>query len=527
MRILFLSTNVRSYHPTDVYPMGVGALSAWLKQFGHETKGFVASKVSEFPLLRKVLREFQPDLVAYSVIAGQSPNIPLLTKIVKQWSPSVPFICGGAHPSLAPDAVLAMDGVDAVCIGDGELALQELVEGLERGEWNTSVHGFWFKTKDGEILRNPTKPFVADLDSLPYHDREVVDFQRIIDRNTGILWMLASRGCQWGCTFCSVSLLKTKNEGEYTRNRSVDHVMGELRQLFDRYQFKIIIWRDDTFTWDRDWTLEFTRRYAEEFGSFPYAVFSRGDCLDEEVVQGLAKSGCQAVWLGYESGDDYLRNEVIRKEIDTEEFIAACDRLNRYGVRPYVLNIVGLPYESRESFQQTIEVNRRIHEKYPMFSLGSGTGPKIFTFEPFPGTPLHELCADNGWLREERLKVGFRTHVDSYVDIPTFPKEEVLQQYRRFRYNVYKGNHNLIAWFYLVYDSAPGEALREVLPTKLFVSGIDFFLRIVRQDKARAGLPMGLQTDVPAMDAGSCTPTSRRSGTRRAAQGAARLPDLF
>lgn len=466
MKILFIGTNIRTYHPFEIFPMGIGALSAFMKQRGHSVEVFTAFKMSEFGKLDKVLRRFQPDLVGYSVISCQSPYIPDLTARVKRWNPSVPVICGGAHPTLAPEEVLSHPGVDAVCISDGEYALEEYVNALDSGTLDYDIRGIWFKKPDGTLVENELREFIQDLDELPFLDRSCVDYQNILNYNGGMLWVLASRGCAWTCTFCSIAKLKDLGKGEYMRNRSVDHVIEELRELFRNYRFRVVVFRDDTFTWDREWALEFLDRYAEEF-AFPFSCFSRADCLDEELAKALKRAGCHSVWLGYESGNEYIRNEIIKKEIGTEEFVDVCDTLNRNGVMPIVLNMVGVPHETREAFADTIEVNRRIHKDYPIFALTSGlSGPKIFTFEPLPGTPLHDMCSENQWVHA--IDRGFRAHVDSYVAIPTFPAKDVLREYRRFRYNIYKDDHRLLANFYRLYDSGPGDFLRRNLPSRPF-----------------------------------------------------------
>lgn len=464
MKILFVATNINTYHPFEIFPMGIGALSAFMKRLGHTVEVFTAYKLGQFPKLDKVLRRFQPDLVGYSAISCQSPYIPELTAMVKRWNPAVPVICGGAYPTLAPAEVLAIPGVDAVCISDGEYALEEYVQALEAGEPNYDIAGIWFKKPDGTLVENELREFIADLDSLPFIDRGCVDFQNIINYNGGMLWVLASRGCAWKCTFCSIAKLKDLGVGEYMRNRGVDHVIEELRQLFRDYRFRVIVFRDDTFTWDREWAMDFLEKYAREF-AFPFSIFSRADCLDEELARLLKKAGCHSIWLGFESGNEYIRNEVIDKEIGTEEFVEVCDMLNRNGIMPIVLNMVGVPHETPDAFAETIEVNRRIHKDYPIFALTSGlSGPKIFTFEPLPGTPLHDMCMAHGWI--EGIGRGFRAHVDSYVRIPTFPAKDVLKQYRRFRYNIYKDDHKLLANFYRLYDSGPGDFLRRNVPTR-------------------------------------------------------------
>ena len=494
MKVLFLSTNVNTYHTNcELFPLAAGTLAAYLKQAGHQCLAFTAVRTEEFPRLRQVLEEFKPDAVGYSVITCQAPNIPLLARIVKDWDPKVPFLCGGAHPALAPEEVLNTPGVDIVCVGDGEVSFKEYLDGLSRGERRTDIPGFWFKQADGTIARNKARPFFQDLDSLPYPDRDIVDFPAVLKSNTGVLWMLASRGCKWSCSFCSVPRLRELAEGEYMRMRGVDHVLGEIRACAAKYDFKTISFRDDTFTWNKQWTLEFCSKYAKEFGRrWPLMCLTRADSLDDEIAAALAQANFQDVWLGFESGNDHIRNEVINKELKAEQFLSACDLLGRRGIRICTLNIVGSPDETPEMFQQTIAANRQVYSKYPIFAIGGGSAPKVFIYDPCPGNPLYELCRSKGWLREENRRVGFRVNIDPCVEIPTFPKERVVQEYRRFRYNVYKGHHDAIALFYLLYDSRAVELLRSVLPTKRIYAVLKLALSLVERRQGEVNIDLSV-----------------------------------
>jgi radical SAM superfamily enzyme YgiQ (UPF0313 family) len=267
--------------------------------------------------------------------------------------------------------------------------------------------------------------------------------------------------------------------GEYMRMRSVDHVLGEIRECAGRYDFKTVAFRDDTFTWNREWTLEFCEKYAREF-KYPVMCLTRADTIDDEIAAAMAKANVQDVWIGYESGNDHIRNTIVNKEIETDQFVQSCLVLGKHGIRVCTLNIVGLPEETPEMFQQTIEANRRVYSQYPVFAIGGGSAPKVFTYDPCPGNPLYEMCSRHGWLREDRRKAGFRVNVDSAVDIPTFPKEQVLREYRRFRYNVYKGHHDAIALFYLLYDSGLAEVARSILPTKAIYSVLKVMVGALR-----------------------------------------------
>ncbi len=160
--------------------------------------------------------------------------------------------------------------------------------------------------------------------------------------------------------------------------------------------------------------------------------------------------------------------------------------MNERGIKAVISNIVGLPYETPELFAKTIEVNKRIHRKQVVFSPANGAAPKIWVFNPFPGTPLHDECKARGWLKSMPGK--FDVYRESYIDMPAFGRKEIDRAYRTFRYKVYKEQHPLHALFFLAYDSRVGNRLTGLVPDFLFGWTRRFFTNfaVVREAGAEA-----------------------------------------
>jgi radical SAM superfamily enzyme YgiQ (UPF0313 family) len=274
-----------------------------------------------------------------------------------------------------------------------------------------------------------------------------------------------SRGCLWECAFCSNVLLAENNIGPAVRNHSVAWAMEDLEYLAKHYRFRYIGFRDDTFTWHKGWTLEFLEQYARRI-RYPFDIFTRSDRLDEEIMDSLEAAGCKHVFLGLDSGNDHIRNEILNKQMTTERLIEVCDYLNTIGIKAVISNQVGLPFETPEQFQDTIEINRRIHRSQVVFSAVNGAAPKIWVFTPFPGTRLEKVCRDNGWLKQ--TPTDYLVYRQSIVEMPAFPRREIDRLYRRFRYLVYKDSAPLAALFMLLYDTRAVQTVMGWLPASFF-----------------------------------------------------------
>lgn len=233
MRVLLISFSSES--------LNVRQLSACLKQAGHECHVFhyIDREIDKdaFEIIQKEVKKLNPDLIGCSVLTDDFHIASILTKNLKKEF-KVPVIWGGPHPSLCPEICLKY--ADYACIHEGEYALLELCSKLEKGEDTSKIKNLCLKVK-GQIVQNPMRELVEDLDSLPFPDIDVNDQSYYsngkygqVDRDwyKGTYHIMTSRGCPYSCTFCYNSEKKEslKGLGKYLRQRSNESIISELKK---------------------------------------------------------------------------------------------------------------------------------------------------------------------------------------------------------------------------------------------------------------------------------------------------------
>ena len=178
MRVLFVLKQV------DYEPQGILHLSSVLGQAGHQVRLCIVSQ--EDPI--EAMEEFRPAIVGYSVTTGLQKYYLELNRRVKE-SFDVFSVFGGPHPTFFPEMV-EEDGVDGICIGEGEGAMLDLAELLENGSVEPNTGNWWFKL-NGEIVRNGVRPLIHDLSSLPRPDRSLIYEKQPALRSSSIKHFLA------------------------------------------------------------------------------------------------------------------------------------------------------------------------------------------------------------------------------------------------------------------------------------------------------------------------------------------------
>ncbi len=416
MKILFVYPVPPSRFQIPRFQQGVGMVSAVLRQAGHET---ALETVDRFDpaALEAALARRGPDLVALSLTSDFFRLGAEITRWIAR-EKKLPVVWGGVHPTLAPEESMAVDGVFALCRGEGEEPMQELCAALASGGDPSGILNLWVRTPVG-IARNPLRPLLGNLDALPYADRELFDFERLLSVLPEAEFM-GSRGCPHHCAYCVNHALMGMAPGPYVRYRSVGHLLGEIEAVTRRYPaVRFLGFHDDTFTLRRDWLREFARSYSARF-RYPFWCNATARSLVPEVVELLAQAGCYEVRIGVESGDERIRREVLNKNVSGEEIVQAFRRVRRAGMRTYAFNMVGLPTETPATMRETVALNRRARPDSVFCSI----------FQPYPGTRLYDLCREQGWLTGKSVQGYFSD--DTVLDQPTVGAGAVRFQHRIF-----------------------------------------------------------------------------------------------
>ncbi len=343
-----------------------------LKQRGHDVHSiffknyftFEEPTPHEEDMVVDLIARIRPDVVAMSVWSTYYQLAARLSRRIKASGNPV-VIWGGIHPQTNPEQSLAH--CDLVARSEGEYVLAELTDRIGRGEPLTDIHGTWAK-RDGEIVRNPPRLLIPDLDVLPAADltsdnkyylgkdawRDVAAW----DRKAVAYDIMMVRGCPFECTFCihNYTRTATKGLGSYVRRRSVDHVMAELRKaVAERPALRAIAFSDDIFAPPRPWLEEFCARYKAEIG-LPFVAYSFPGMVDERRIALMRDAGLWVTTMGIQSGSERIRRDCYERETTQAQIIEACHVLRRHGVTRNLDFIGDNPYETDADREETIDL---------------------------------------------------------------------------------------------------------------------------------------------------------------------------
>lgn len=366
--------------------IGTMYLSAALKMHHHQTEVFIGNGKK---IIQEIVR-YKPDLLAFSCTTEMETWCIKIASKVKEQIP-VKVILGGPHPTFFPE-VIKEEPVDIICRGEGDQAIIDIANMLDKGSYLTNIANCWFSV-DGKIVKNDLRPLIEDLNSLPFPDRDIYR-KKYPSLRTSTLSVFTGRGCPFDCTYCFNKTLKELycNKGAYVRKRSIDSVISEIKKAESNKKIRTVYFCDDTFFINKKWLKEFAVRYKQQV-NIPYICLLRIEQIDEESAALLKISNCQRVFFGIESGSESLRFKILNRHITDKQIIEAGRLLKKYSIPFRTYNMLGLPGETMEDAFKTVELNIVIKTDYPWCSL----------FYPYPGTELGSYVAQNNLIIEKEF----------------------------------------------------------------------------------------------------------------------------
>lgn len=378
MRILF----IHKYN--FIEPLGIMTLSAFLKKNNHQCY-FLDVKFEKD--INSKIKKISPDIIAYSITTGEHQFYQKLNLNLKKQFKFI-SVFGGPHCTFFPEFIHE-NGVDIICRGEGEFPFLELANNLEKGKDITKIKNLYIK-KSGKIYKNELRNLIENLDDMPFPDRELLnDYKHY--RKTKRRYIITGRGCPYNCAYCfnhSYNKLY-KNRGKIIRRRSVQNVINELRIIKRKYSPKRFHFVDDTFILNREWVIKFFREYKKEI-SLPFIINVRVNLVDEELVKEIKNAGCITAVYAIESGDDNLRNNILKRNVSKKEIIDTGRLFNKYKIETYVQNMIGLPDETLDMIFETVKLNIKCRPSYAWVSI----------FQPYPKTDLCEYSKQRGYFEE-------------------------------------------------------------------------------------------------------------------------------
>lgn len=382
-------------------PLGILYLSAFLKRAGFRVDVLDTTFLDPVSYHAR-LAETRPKSVGIYATVITRQNV--LRMVGDAVGFGIPVIVGGPDPAQYLEQYLRA-GAAAAALGEGEETLEQWLRlALDRGADSSGMDGVagLVLPRGGGLHRTGPRPVIRDLDSLPWPDREAIDFRNYLkswrDRHgEASLSILTARGCPFECSWCSREVF-----GQSHRQRDARDVARELRQVKDRYRPDAVWIADDVLTLNRKWVPRFAEAVEAEEAVIPFECLSRVDCVDRETVAALKRIGCFRIWYGAESGEQRVIDRMNKKfTVDRVREATALTRAAGIEVGYFIM--LGYPGETRRDILSTI---RFLKEARP-----DHFGPSVAF--PIKGTAFYEevkdrVVEDQVWSQRNQNRLMFR-----------------------------------------------------------------------------------------------------------------------
>jgi len=386
MKILFVIPKLKSQSgrkSLTVNPhIGVAYLCSFLKNNGIEIKVYDDGIVDNRVKLLSIINEFRPDLIGITVLSYCYNYARDLTKTIKA-NFKTPIVLGGPHINIAKESVLIETGAEFAIKHEGEYSLLELLNEMESGNNDfENIQGLIWKDDSGKIKENPDRSFIADLDSLPFPNYDYFDFKKYFCYEDKTLPIITSRGCPFGCNFCSVRLCM----GKGFRARSAENVVQEFEQLAKKGWKKFLI-NDDCFTLDNQRAEKICDQLiAKKLDiGFQCVTGLRVDRITPQLLMKMKLAGCFYISYGCESGNEKIL-KIIKKGITLEQVRRAVEWTNTAGIPNSVNFIIGHTEETYQTAMDTVNFAKSLPVNFANF----------YNLVPYPGTEAYKWVKKHG-----------------------------------------------------------------------------------------------------------------------------------
>ncbi len=370
-------------------PLGLLYVAAVAERLGHKVVVIDCDAEGDrLGRIRTVCETLRPEMVGFYAFTWNYRGAARLASLVKSICPETKTILGGPNATSFPGQSLSLGDFDVAVMGEGEETVKELLDAIGRGRSLDGIAGLAFKIGK-EVIQNPPREFIGDLDAVPFPARHLVPMERYHDvftRERKFATMIATRGCPFQCTFCN----RNARLGRVLRTRSPENVVEEIGQVGETYGIREFMFFDDNFILDKEWAYGFCRALDKSGFDVLWEIRTRVDTVDEGVLKALRDAGCYRIRFGFEAGDDAIL-KTLKKGITVAQSMECARLCHKIGIEMFGYFILGAPGETEETMQKTIDLAITIEPRFALFSK----------FVPYPCTEAFDWAATSGYVERD------------------------------------------------------------------------------------------------------------------------------
>ena len=374
-------------------PITLTTAGAMLEAQGHAVTilDCAAQAITRADLLARIRAVSYPLIVWATATPSIKSDLALADEIKAIHRDTFTAVLGTHVTTLADECLRKTPGLDAVIRNEPESTLVDLAAALRKDGNLMTVSGISVKDPAGQIVHTPTRPFITDLDTLPFPAWHLVDLEcyKLPLLGERFVILLPLRGCPYSCTFCTAQTYY----GRHLRRRSVPRTMEEIAFVIEKFGIRhFFIWAD-TFTVDRAYVMEFCDQLRRRDLAIRWTCNSRVDTVDQEMLYTMAQAGCWMISYGIESGNQGIL-DAIQKKITVQQSHDAVKMAKQAGMRVAGHFVLGFPGETEKTLQETVALSAAVDVDIAQFYCAT----------PFPGSELYARAIQQGWITNQAFE---------------------------------------------------------------------------------------------------------------------------
>ena len=368
---------------------------------------------------------------------------------------SIPTVALGTHMSALPERTLREEPFDYVCQGEGP---RTIVGFLDR---SPNPPGLWSKRSGAH---NQPAPNIEDLDiEIPNQAWELLDMKKyrphhwhawMGDPEGGYASVQTSLNCVFSCAFCCISAPFGDRKMRFW---SPGNVFGQIINLVHTYGITNLKFPDEMFCLNRQHVKAICNLLIEaDLGDqLNIWAYARVDTVkDTELLDLMRRAGFKDLGIGIESASKHVRDGVEKGRFGTEQILEAVKRVNAAGIHVGANFIFGLPDDTLESMQETLDLACEINAPYSNFYCAMA----------YPGSPLHRMAKEKGWrLPEDPGGPGWRGYSQhAYETLPLPTETLTAEQVLDFRDEAWVKYHQRPAYLHMLQNTFGPRAVEDM-----------------------------------------------------------------
>jgi len=372
----------------------------------------------------KIVKNYHPDLIAITSNAVQLPFAIEFSKLWKKKFPNKKIIFGGIEPTSNPELFLKLSKCDFVIRGEGELSLLNLVKTIEKNKpINNSIKGLSF-IKNKKIIHNKNAPL--NLKKIPFPAYNLLSKYSKNKKNEKGISISASRGCSFNCCFCS-----GKSIYKYQRWKKVKRFINEIKYIKKNFGIKNFSINDDVFTINKKWVNKFLNEIKNV--DINWECLTRLDTVSLPLLKKMKKNGCKFIYHGVESGNKKVRKKIKKINLSNKKIIDIIKKEIKIGLKPYCSFMMGLPFDTINSYKQTINLASKLKK--------NGATIQLWIATPYNGSSLTKSFKNKLIFFNRSKKIG---QSDIYKNEQHLIFKDYLKKYKMINPDnfIYPLNHD-------------------------------------------------------------------------------------